>query len=149
MPRDALGARLYFDESRQNWVIRDGQKFIRTGAAGWKKAVAELTEYLKRRPKERRRMPLVMDGFIYFLTADHPGFPIKIGFTRERNKAREKYLQVGCPYPIVVLGMIPGRCADERRLHRKFAAQRLEGEWFARSEELMKMIGAVSADDHA
>lgn len=139
MPRTSLGPRLWFDPGRQNWVIRDGRKFIRTGAAGWQGAQQQFREYLKGRPNNQPLAAPII-GFVYFLTAEAPGFPIKIGFTRKPGNMRSKGVQTGCPYRLVVLGTFAGGYSDENKLHRQFAGQRLEGEWFARSDELMAVI---------
>ncbi|MCS3690993.1 GIY-YIG nuclease family protein [Bradyrhizobium elkanii] len=142
MPRPSLGPRLWFDESRQEWVIRDLGKFIRTGAGGWRKAQDMLAEYLNtyRAPAQEPPLGLQIDGFVYFMTADCPDFPIKIGFTRKDNGRRQRLLQVGCPYALILLGRFAGRQGDERRLHRRFASQRLQGEWFARTPDLLNLI---------
>jgi hypothetical protein len=139
MPRASLGPRLWFDPSRENWVIRDGSKFIRTGAGGWKAAQDRFNEYLKAHPGTKP-FSLPITGVVYFLTAEAPGFPVKIGFTSKPSQMRSKSVQTGCPYRIVVLGTFPGGYRDENKLHRQFASQRLEGEWFARSDDLMALI---------
>lgn len=144
MPRQAIGARLYFDESRQTYVIRDGRKFIRTGVAGRKQAEQRLKDYLRDCPIDRQRRAFAaskpVQGFVYFITADFPDFPVKIGFTEKRNDLRSKSLQTGCPYPLRTLVIIPGTYGEERALHRRFASQRLQGEWFARTPDLLNLI---------
>jgi hypothetical protein len=142
MSRASLGPRLWFDEGRQEWVIRDGPKFIRTGAGGWRKAQDMLNDHMDSRTAPAVEAPIRFqtDGFVYFITADFPDFPVKIGFTRKENGRRQRYLQISCPYRLVVLGTFPGRHKDEFELHRRFAAQQLEGEWFSRSPELMEVI---------
>lgn len=142
MSRSSLGPRLWMDEARQEWVIRDGKTFIRTGAKGWRKAQDSLNQYMdKRGPVLRQIPPLTsLDGFIYFITADYPDFPIKIGFTRRDDFRRKRYLQISCPYEIVLLGMFSGRQSDERKLHRQFVTTRLRSEWFSRSDELLALI---------
>ncbi len=143
MPRASLGPRLWFDSSRESWVIRDGGKFIRTGAGGWKAAQGHLCEYLKTRPGAKPAKPIV--GLVYFLTAEAPGFPIKIGFTSKPGQMRSKAVQTGCPYRLIILGTFAGGYRDENKLHRRFASQRLEGEWFARSDELVALIDERTA----
>jgi hypothetical protein len=120
-------------------VIRDGRRFVRTGAAGRQAAQARFEEYL-RSSKRTQALAGPTTGFIYFISADYPRFPIKIGFTQRNNLLRSKGLQTGNPYRLMVLATMPGGYSDERRLHRQFAAQRLEGEWFARSDDLMELI---------
>jgi len=64
MPRRAKGPRLYFDGKRQQWVIRDGARFVRTGAGAGDRDVAEkqLAEYIgnKHRPAPSPA-PLIAD----------------------------------------------------------------------------------------
>lgn len=144
MPRASLGPRLWFDPGRENWVIRDGRKFIRTGAAGWKLAQKRLVEYLENDPLDRcldaNAIPNPVVGLVYFVSADFPEFPIKIGFTQKLSEIRARDIQTGCPYKLVPLGAFAGTYGDENALHKRFAAQRLEGEWFSRSPELMDLI---------
>lgn len=53
MPRKAKGPRLYLDTSRGQWVIRDGQHFVRTGCLERDLGAAErqLAEYIGRKFK--------------------------------------------------------------------------------------------------
>ena len=64
MPRRAKGPRLYFDQKRDQWVIRDGSRFVRTGAGASDRDVAEkqLAEYIgnKHRPAPSPA-PLIAD----------------------------------------------------------------------------------------
>lgn len=64
MPRRAKGPRLYLDKNRQQWVIRDGTDFHRTGAAAGDIARAEqqLADYIasKHRPQPSPA-PLIAD----------------------------------------------------------------------------------------
>ena len=49
--------------------------------------------------------------------------------------------QLGCPFRLVCIGMIPaGTRAVELSLHERFAAYRLHGEWFEDSPELQSYI---------
>jgi hypothetical protein len=139
MPRASLGPRLWFDLSRESFVIRDGSKFLRTGATGWKAAQKRLDEYMKSRPGSKPAAQPIT-GLVYFLTAEAPGFPIKIGFTTKPGHMRSKAVQTGCPYRLVIIGTFPGGYRDENKLHRQFASQRLEGEWFARNDDLIALI---------
>lgn len=60
---------------------------------------------------------------------------VKIGYTRHPVKRRLKQLQSGHPEPLTVVGVMHGEPADERRLHEKYGAFRLSGEWFDLSDE--------------
>lgn len=69
MPRKSKGARLYLDEERGQWVIRDGKSFIRTGCAESNNAGAEkkLAEYIasKYRPAAVSS-PLIADVLLVY-----------------------------------------------------------------------------------
>ena len=64
MPRRAKGPRLYLDPKREQWVIRDGARFVRTGASEGERGQAEkaLAEYIgvKHKP-EPTATPLIAD----------------------------------------------------------------------------------------
>jgi integrase len=64
MPRRAKPPRLYLDPNRQCWIIRDGARFIRTGAGEGERGKAEkaLAEYIgiKHKP-EPSAAPLIAD----------------------------------------------------------------------------------------
>lgn len=78
---------------------------------------------------------------IYFAEAVGVG-NIKIGFTDGPVESRIADLQTGCPVPIRLLGTAPGTLGDEKDLHRRFAAQRVHGEWFKPAPDLLALIGA-------
>jgi hypothetical protein len=130
---------LYLDPRRHSWVIREGPRFIRTGIseADVKPAQAALARY-----KEDRKQA----GFIYFLTAAHPDYPIKIGFTQRLSGLRLRAIQTSCPYALEFLARMRGVQRQERELHERFDHLRLRGEWFSRSPELLAYIETVGRD---
>lgn len=69
MPRQAQGARLYFDRTRQQWAIRDGKSFIRTGCSkpDHERAEKHLAEYVaaKYRPAPVPS-PLIADMLLVY-----------------------------------------------------------------------------------
>lgn len=69
-----------------------------------------------------------MSKRVYFIEAGDGG-PIKIGVAGDVAK-RFKALQATNPIPLRLLAIIDGGHADERRLHKRFASERLRGEWF-------------------
>jgi hypothetical protein len=76
---------------------------------------------------------------VYFAQSINGG-PIKIGCAVDVEK-RLKSLQVGSPTPLKLLGVLyGGGRKKENELHKRFATQRLEGEWFAVSGDLMEEI---------
>jgi hypothetical protein len=138
------------DARRGEWVIRDGPKFIRTGAQGWKKAERMLDVYVATRPRTLV-IPKKGGGFVYFVSvADFASdYPIKIGFTEKAGTVRLESIQTGCPYPLVMLATFAGTYQDESGLHRQFKADRLCGEWFKRSPDLMALIEQNRAKEAA
>jgi integrase len=69
MPRRSKGARLYYDESREQWAIRDGQSFVRTGCAQSDYAGAEgrLQEYIGAKYKPAPSpSPLIADMLLVY-----------------------------------------------------------------------------------
>jgi integrase len=64
MPRRRSPPRLYLDPQRQQWIIRDGPRFIRTGASEGERRAAEdcLSQYIGRKHKpEPSGAPLIAD----------------------------------------------------------------------------------------
>ena len=140
MPRHALGPRLYLDPKRGSYVIRHGRRFIRTGARGWKLAGEILNEYCRERALKPAQSKPKKKGIIYFITADVPDYPIKIGFTERLTADRMTDLQCGCPFRLVVLAAVEGTFQEEQGLHRDLDEYRMSGEWFRRSDLLMEVI---------
>lgn len=83
-------------------------------------------------------------GWIYYIGAV-PGEPprVKIGFTGGSPYSRLSALQTGSPCALTMLAMHKGSYEEERRLHEKFAATRVHGEWFDMSEELFKHLCTI------
>ncbi len=77
--------------------------------------------------KGARPMGSVRLGFVYLVrTKTH----VKIGYT---TSPEDRLIRVagGCPEPIRVVAVRYGTRSDEASLHRRFAAWRTSGEWFA------------------
>jgi len=64
---------------------------------------------------------------------------IKIGVS-ENPSQRLETLQRHSPIELQILAVKNGEFGEEYRLHEQFAKDRLWGEWFARSPELMSLI---------
>lgn len=77
-------------------------------------------------------------SYVYFIRAGEDG-PIKIGIAFNPYLRLDE-LQTGNPYRLRLIGARPGGLADERGLHRTFAADRLEGEWFKPTEALLALV---------
>lgn len=81
---------------------------------------------------------------VYFARVGRDG-PIKIGFTGGDPLDRIADLQTGCPWPIALIGAVPGTTQDEACLHMLFPELRLEGEWFRPEDRLMMAIAEILA----
>jgi len=64
---------------------------------------------------------------------------IKIGFTTNLRFRHEQFRNA-FPFPPVVLLVMKGALPAERKLHAKFAAERLHGEWFVLSDKLRRFL---------
>jgi hypothetical protein len=84
------------------------------------------------------RRKRIKTGFVYFLTA---AGRIKIGYAVD-VAARVRELQIGCPFPMTLLGVISGAISLEKRWHRAFAAVHTQGEWFLADPDLVARIQA-------
>ncbi|WP_167396779.1 GIY-YIG nuclease family protein [Sphingomonas aerolata] len=74
---------------------------------------------------------------IYFIGSDIGA--IKIG-RAIRPKVRLRQLQSGSPIPLMILATTPGGVDEEKAYHDRFRKQRIRGEWFERSAELLAEI---------
>src|SRR5437879_3776978 len=81
-------------------------------------------------------------GWIYFIGADEPRAPIKIGWTGKDPDSRLRGLQTAHPFPLKLLAAVRGTAEEEHCLHAHFRRGRLRqnGEWFRRSNELLGLI---------
>jgi hypothetical protein len=74
-------------------------------------------------------------GWVYFVVCPDTG-RCKIGFTKGKVEKRIASLQTGSASRLSLVAMHPGTPDTERRLHDKFEANRLHGEWFGISDGL-------------
>ena len=81
------------------------------------------------------------EGFVYLLLADGLADMYKIGYSTDPVR-RLKTIQASCPVPLSLEWVIPcwGNDGTELKIHRKFAEQREEGEWFRLSREDVEWI---------
>lgn len=151
MGRQSKGPRLYLQPARRDeygqiretavWVIRDGTIKRSTGCAENQRDLADvaLADYARGRAPDKTY-------YVYFLSAKSENFPVKIGITESRA-GRFRSIQGALPFEVEVIGMVPVKDPIfERRLHRQFAGQRLKGEWFTRSPELLAAIEKLTAE---
>lgn len=83
---------------------------------------------------------------IYFARCGHDG-PIKIGHTIGGIASRISFLQVGCPWQIIVLGTMDGDFTTEASVLKKFSHLNMRGEWFHAADELISFIEQNTAPD--
>ena len=82
------------------------------------------------------------DYFIYFLQARDGNKPIKIGVTSDINK-RLSQLRNTSPVNLQLLKAIEADKDLEQDIHRRFKDDRLHGEWFNPTPELLRFIGSL------
>lgn len=82
---------------------------------------------------------------VYFAQVAGNG-PIKIGFTRKCLEMKLRRLRWACPYPLVILATMDGTAPEEKRLHARFGAHRIHGEWFHPSPVLLAFIAQIPHD---
>ena len=76
---------------------------------------------------------------IYFARCGRDG-PIKIGHTTADVAARISFLQVGCPWQLIVIGTMEGDLLTEASLLSQFSHLNIRGEWFHATAELISFI---------
>jgi len=76
---------------------------------------------------------------VYFVQVGGNG-PVKIGVA-SHLETRLQAIQSTCPFPLRIIGAVAGGGQKlERKLHRQFSTDRLRGEWFLPSKELIAWI---------
>lgn len=90
--------------------------------------------------------PTAAPTALYFIETMCPERHIKIGIASSvRN--RMTAIQGNCPYRLRLIKRVPDAAHMERELHRRFAKDRLFGEWFRRTDELMALIDGLDGFD--
>lgn len=79
------------------------------------------------------------ERFVYFIFAPRLGL-IKIGLAGDVD-ARLRNLQIATGDSLYLLGSLAGESAVEKTLHRRFKADRIRGEWFLPSADLLAIVG--------
>jgi hypothetical protein len=65
------------------------------------------------------------------------GSYVKIGISVDVDG---RMITLQTPEPVKLYGLVVGWLREERELHKRFAAYRLQGEWFRREGELADWI---------
>lgn len=84
-------------------------------------------------------------GFVYFIRAVEAD-RVKIGWTVDVAK-RLRGLQTSSPFALTLVGALAGETGFEGRLHRRFAADRVSGEWFRLSAEIRKYLASEFGEE--
>jgi Meiotically up-regulated gene 113 len=104
--------------------------------AAYQAAVTALKNGYFSEPRSGKRP----EGFVYFLLyGNGNGAKIKIGTSKNVN-GRFAVLKTGVPGKARVYYVTPGNIGLERDLHRKFAEDRISGEWFLFSAAIRDWI---------
>lgn len=74
--------------------------------------------------------------FVYFIRSERTGC-IKIGFSFDPN---QRIRELSTSEPLKLLGYITGDKSAEARLHERFKASRVHGEWFSPSDDLIAYL---------
>jgi hypothetical protein len=83
---------------------------------------------------------------IYYIHERATG-AVKIGYTGGNPRARLSALQTGHPSELTLLYHHEGGHETERQLHAQFADNRLAGEWFRMTPELIEHLIAMAHDE--
>ena len=95
-------------------------------------------EHIGRRAMGDNRIGM-RGSFVYFLLCDSEA--VKIGFAKNiANRIRD--IQCGNHRPVILVGFywVADPKAEEAGLHERFEDERIRGEWFALSVELVEAI---------
>lgn len=85
---------------------------------------------------EWRRVP---ESVVYFISDGHR---VKIGVTRDLP-GRLRKLQTGNSRPLSIVRTVIGDQTEETDMHERFAAYRLQGEWFRNEGDLASYLRGV------
>lgn len=109
------------------------------GSPGFMQAYEAAVEALKNGNPESCNFSRT-ETFVYFLLyGNGNGAKVKIGTSKNVN-GRLAILKTGVPGKARVYYVTPGNIALERNLHRKFAEDRVSGEWFQFSQAIRDWI---------
>jgi hypothetical protein len=97
-------------------------------------------------PKPEPKKPYVKPipgEHLYFIRSE--GGPIKIGVSYDPAR-RVRDLQTSNPHPLTLLCVLQGEGHRECDYHRRFAAHRLQGEWFSPHPDILAEIARLNSE---
>lgn len=83
--------------------------------------------------------------FVYFLKPKNMDGPIKIGCS-DTPISRLMIFAAWSPFPLELIGSVPGTFKDETRLHSCFSHYHSHGEWFHSATDLQETIQTILAE---
>lgn len=87
-------------------------------------------------PRDPEPVPREPLRQVYFIRG---GEFVKIGIAQDAEE-RLNAIQTTSPFPLSLLGWVPGRLADEARIHEELSDYRAHGEWFRATPEVLETI---------
>lgn len=96
---------------------------------------------MTRAPATIKQADVAPPGFVYFV---HNGEHVKIGWSKDW-KGRLRTLQTSNPAKLKIMLVIVGSRADEGDLHAEFQADRVRGEWYRPTQQIVAFIEAKEA----
>jgi hypothetical protein len=123
------------------WSLRSDALFFRAADGAFPKsheAKRQIPHQLPDTSSDRAFEEYVRKDCVYFVRARTLNL-IKIGFSANPPK-RLAALKTACPDDLELLNIIPGGQNLEQSIHRRFSAQRVRGEWFTPTVEMMALI---------
>lgn len=82
---------------------------------------------------------------IYFIQCNGDRGPIKIGYTSLKSaEPRLRHMETDNPYHLRLLASMGGGPAIERAIQKKFADDRIRGEWYRPTHSILEFIGSIT-----
>lgn len=89
--------------------------------------------------------PSMGRAHVYFVWSAETADRVKIGWSSGPTTDRIRNLQCGSPVKLAVFCHFPGASTLEREMQRRFAAERLHGEWFALQGVFQRFVSVCVA----
>jgi T5orf172 domain len=103
----------------------NAERTIRKVAQAWQVTVTDRESMQPQSPA----------GWVYFIRS---GALIKVGYTTDLSKRMRSYNSHNPD--VQLMAVVPGTRDDEAAYHKRFAAQKVRGEWFRLSGSLATML---------
>ena len=115
------------------------------GEPGSREFLQSYAAVLSVAPTVRKVWPKIKKGHVYYAEM---GDLIKIGFTINLKRRQSTY-RTHAAKAVQIIASEPGTMYDEKRMHQRFAAHRVEREWFRRNPELLAHIANLTLHNSA